>query len=115
MNYILPRNPREISFEENVLIVKKKSGGGEEKFSIQHKTAICLNLTKNSREDYSTVAGIVNRECEKFELKEFIPDMFKCLIFVQGLMAPEDDKIRTRILSKFKQNPKNNPQMVVKE
>ena len=35
---------------------------------------------KKSREDYSTFAGIINRECKNFKLKELTLDMFKCLI-----------------------------------
>ena len=56
--------------------------------------------------DYSIFAGIVNRECERFELKELNHDMFKYLIFVQGLTAPENGENRGRILSKLEQNPK---------
>ena len=41
--------------------------------------------------------------------------MFKCLIFVQGLTAPEDGEIRTRILSKLEQNPQISLQMVAEE
>ncbi len=41
--------------------------------------------------------------------------MFKCLIFVQGLTAPEDVEIRTRILSTLEQNPKISLQMVAEE
>ena len=41
--------------------------------------------------------------------------MFKCLIFVPGLAAPEDGEIRTRVLSKSEQNPKIRLQMVEEE
>ena len=41
--------------------------------------------------------------------------MFKWLIFVQGLTAPEDGEIRIRILSKLEQNPKISLQMVTEE
>ena len=53
--------------------------------------------------------------CERFKLKELTPDMFKGLIFVQGLTAPEDVEIRTRILSTLEQNPKISLQMVAEE
>ena len=65
--------------------------------------------------DYSSFAGIVNRERERFKLKELTPDKFKCSIFVQGLTAPEDGEIRTRILIKLEQNPKISLQMVAEE
>ena len=32
--------------------------------------------------------------CERFKLNELPPDIFKCLIFVQGLTAPEDGEIK---------------------
>ena len=111
-NYILLRNPGAILFKEIVLILKKNIQG--EKFSIKHNMAV-LKPDKKSGEDYSSFAGIVNRECERFKLKELTPDMFKCLIFVQGLTAPEDGEIRTRILSKLEQNPKISLQMVAEE
>ena len=41
--------------------------------------------------------------------------MFTCLIFVHGLRAPKDGEIRTRILSKLKQNIKISLQMGAKE
>ena len=41
--------------------------------------------------------------------------MFECLIFVQGLTALEDGKIRAIILSKLKQNPKISLQMFTEE
>ena len=51
-----------------------------------------------SGEDYFPFAGIVNTECESFKLKELTPNIFKSLIIVRGLMAPDDGKIRTKIL-----------------
>lgn len=65
-----------------------------------------MNLTKKEDEDFVTYAGIVNKECEKFELNELISDMFKGLIFVQGLTAKGDAEIRARILTKLEQNQK---------
>ena len=64
-DHILPRNPGEIAFEENVLILKKYLG---RKFSIQHQMA-GLKPDKKTREDYFTLTGIVNREGEMFKLK----------------------------------------------
>ena len=65
-----------------------------------------LKSDKKCREDYSTFARIVNRECEMFKLKELTPNILKYLIFVQGLMTPEDGEI-IRILSKLEQNHKS--------
>ena len=96
-NYMLLRNPREISFEETPNSEKNWWG---EKFSIQ-QVMVVLKPDKKRGEYYSTFPGIVNREFEMFKLKELTSDMFKCLIFVQGLMAPEDGKIRTKSKNQF--------------
>ena len=54
--------------------------------------------------DYTTFASIVNRECEKFKLSEIIPDMIKCLIFLQGRTAPKDAEIISRLPTKLKKD-----------
>ena len=37
----------------------------------------------------------------KFRLNEIIPDMFKCLIFIQGLTSSSEKEIRTRLLARL--------------
>ena len=59
-----------------------------------------LKPDKKEKKNFSTFAGIVNRECERFKFKELISNMFKCLSFVQKLMTLEDGKIRTELVSK---------------
>ena len=56
-----------------------------------------------------TFASIVKR------LNEITPDMFKCLIFVQGLTAPKDAEIRSRLLTKLEQDQKITLQNLVEE
>ena len=102
-NFILPRHPSEISFQETIQISTKVFG---EWCSLFNKHWQCLNLTKKENEDYTTFACIVNRECEKFRLSEITPDMFKCLIFIQGLTTPKDAEIRSRLLTKLEQDQK---------
>ena len=46
-----------------------------------------------------THASLVNAQCGAFKLKELSSSTFKCLIFVQGLSAPKDKEIRSRILT----------------
>ncbi|KER24867.1 hypothetical protein T265_07592 [Opisthorchis viverrini] len=58
-------------------------------------------LAKREADDYVTFAGIVNRECEKFQLQSPTEDQFKCLIFVAGLQSSQESDIRTRVLSKL--------------
>ena len=65
-----------------------------------------MNFTKKENENYTTFANILNRECEKGTLSEITLDMFKCLIFVQGLTAPKDAEIRSRLLRKLEQHQK---------
>lgn len=36
--------------------------------------------------------------CERFKMKKLTPDMFKCLILVQGFTANKDVEIHARIL-----------------
>ena len=61
---------------------------------------------EKANNDYVTNAGIPKRECERFKLNELTEDNFKCLIFVQGLMAERDSEIRSRILSKLETDSK---------
>ncbi|BHF81926.1 hypothetical protein SprV_0802506100 [Sparganum proliferum] len=64
----------------------------------------CLQLCKRDSDDFITYAGIVNRECGRFQLGSLTEDQFKCLIFICGLQSPTDADIRTRLLSKVHQN-----------
>ncbi|VDN11202.1 unnamed protein product [Dibothriocephalus latus] len=41
----------------------------------------CLKLVKNETDDLLTLASTVNREFERFKLRELTDDQFKCLIF----------------------------------
>ena len=50
----------------------------------------------------------VNRYCERFQLNEITPDMFKCLIFIQRLISPSEKEVRTRLLTKLEQVQKIN-------
>ncbi|BHF62224.1 hypothetical protein SprV_0200520500 [Sparganum proliferum] len=74
-NFILPKNPRG-----------------------------CLQLCKRDSDDFITYAGIVNRECGRFQLGSLTEDQFKCLMFICSLQSPKDADIRTRLLSKVQQN-----------
>ena len=51
-----------------------------------------LNLVKDEDEDFVIYTGVVNRECEK--MNELTSNLFKCLIFVEGLIANKDAEIR---------------------
>ena len=81
-------------------------------FHTQYK---CLDIVKREEADFVTNAGMVNAQCEAFKLKELSGDIFKCLILVQGLTAPKDKEIRSRILTIMEQDPNIALQKVTEE
>ncbi|RTG87283.1 uncharacterized protein DC041_0000570, partial [Schistosoma bovis] len=81
VNFILPQNPRDISFT-------------------RYK---CFQITKSPEDDYLTYAWKVNRECERFKINDITADQFKCLIFICGLKNAEDSDVRTRMLARIEQ------------
>ena len=69
--------------------------------SLFHKRWKCLNIFKDDQQDYLTFAGTVNKHCNDFKLADLTEDVFKCLIFAQGLVSTEDAEIRRRVLTKL--------------
>ena len=104
-NLILPKKPEDISFSETVKILCSIFGERDSLFHTRYK---CLNTQKEETDDIVTYAGKVNTQCELFKLKYLSVDMFKCYIFVQGLTAPRDKDLRSRILSIMEQDPEMN-------
>ena len=86
-----------------------------ERDSLFHTRYKCLNTQKEETDNIVTYAGKVNALCELFKLKDLSVDMFKCYIFVQGLTAPRDKDLRSRILSIMEQDPEMNLQKVTEE
>lgn len=72
-----------------------------------------LNLTKFD-EDFVNYAGIFNGEFVKFKLKELWPDIFNCLIFVQGLFSSKDAE-SCFIITNIEQDLKFNLTAKIKE
>ena len=70
-----------------------------------HKRWKCLNLTKRGSDDYLGLASVVNKNCDDIKLGELSADIFKCLVFAQGLVSAKDAEIRRRILSKLEDEP----------
>ena len=111
-NYIQLKNPRDILFQETIFLLTKTFG----KRSLLFNTCWqCLNLTKKNTDNYTIFASVVNRECKKFKLSELTPDMFKCLMYIQGLTAPKDVEIRSRLLSNLEQDLKLTLQNIPEE
>lgn len=67
---------------------------------------LCLNLVKNNNKDFIIYAGVVNRESEKLKLNKLTLDLFKCVLFVQGLISNNEAEIRSRIFAKLEMDPK---------
>lgn len=102
LNYILPSNPRDKSFEDTVQILTKIFGAQVSQFNVRYR---CFQISKSEGDDIIAYASRVNRECEKFKLSELNADQFKCLIFVCGLKAPSDAEYRIRLLNKLEGDP----------
>ncbi|CAH8597340.1 unnamed protein product [Dicrocoelium dendriticum] len=100
-NFILPRNPRDVTFDDTVRTLSQIFGEQSSLFNARYQ---CLQLVKRDADDFITYAGMVNRECQRFQLGSLTEDQFKCLIFVSGLQSPHDADIRTRLLSKLQQD-----------
>ena len=111
-NYILPNKPEEMLFEETIETLSKMFGEQNSLFHTRHK---CLNIIKEDDEDFIAYAGKVNAQCEQFKLKDLKEDMFKYLIFVQGLTSNKDKVIRSKILTMLEQDTEITLQKVSEE
>ncbi|CAH8651986.1 unnamed protein product, partial [Schistosoma intercalatum] len=111
-NFILPKNPRDFSFDDTVKTLSQIFGEQSSLFNIRYQ---CLKLTKEPGDDWVKHAGTVNRECERFRLSSMSEDQLKCLVSICSLRSPEDADIRTRILSKLEHCPNMTLQEVTTE
>ncbi|BHF83066.1 embryonic brain development [Sparganum proliferum] len=100
-NFILPKNPQEVTFKDTVQTLSQIFG---DQSTLLNTRFQCLQLCKRDSDDFITYAGIVNRECGRFQLGSLTEDQFKCLIFICGLQSRTDADIWTRLLSKVHQN-----------
>lgn len=96
LNYVLPKLPKEVKFEDNVKILKKIFGN---QISMLRKRFQCLQLLKSDCEDIISYGGHVNRACEDFQFQNLTLEHFKCLMFDSGLKASKYADVRTRLLS----------------
>ena len=112
MNYILPNKPEEMSFEETIETLSKMFGEWDSLFHSRYK---CLYIIKEDDEDFVAYARKINAQCERFKLKDLKEDMFKCLIFVQGLTSNKDKVIQSKILTILEQDAEITLQKVSEE
>ncbi|XP_055708916.1 uncharacterized protein K02A2.6-like [Phlebotomus papatasi] len=99
---LLPREPANLSFDENVANLIKLFGKGESLFCTRRK---CLQLILKDTDDLTTHAGVVNRHCEAFKLAECTADHFKALIFVNSLQSEKYVLVREQLLTKLETEP----------
>ena len=111
-NFILPKRPGDFSLADTVTRLSKLFG---ERCSLFHTRYQCFQIVKDENDDFVTFAALVNRECERFKLKEMTDDQFKPLILVCGLKSPREADIRTRILSKLENDPNITLQSISEE
>uniref|UniRef100_A0A1I8QAV2 Uncharacterized protein n=1 Tax=Stomoxys calcitrans TaxID=35570 RepID=A0A1I8QAV2_STOCA len=94
-NFVLPRQPHELSMEDTLKHLSKLFGRTETQVSQRYK---CLQISKMENEDFKEYASRVNHQCELLKLDELNADQFKCLIFILGLKSSDDGEIRIRLL-----------------
>ncbi|KAA3677759.1 uncharacterized protein DEA37_0005046 [Paragonimus westermani] len=97
-NYILPQKSRDFILKDTVSKLCSIFGERTSAFNIRYN---CLKISRHATKDIVTYAGRVNRECERFQLKQISDSQFKALIFVAGLTSSEDADIRTCLLAKL--------------
>ncbi|XP_029142979.1 uncharacterized protein K02A2.6-like, partial [Protobothrops mucrosquamatus] len=112
VDHILPKQPRDLKFDEVVAQLSEIFGETASLFSIRYE---CLKIVKHDTDDYGMLADTVNRECERFKLRLLTDDQFKCLIFIRALQSPQDADIRTRLLSKLDHDPDMNLKSLMAE
>ena len=95
---ILPKTTLDLSYDETRTTLERLFG---EKKSIFLKRYECFKSVKSATEDYATFATEVNRRCERSNISKMSADDMKCLVFVSGLQASEDNEVRTRLLCKL--------------
>ncbi|XP_055842359.1 uncharacterized protein K02A2.6-like [Episyrphus balteatus] len=102
-NLILPKQVKDISFEETIKKLKGMFGRKGTLFNVRFS---CLQTIKRKTDDLVTYASFLNKNWEEFKLSDLFIYQFKCLLFVTGLQAPEDSEIRTRLLASLEDEEK---------
>ncbi|BHF64856.1 hypothetical protein SprV_0200786400 [Sparganum proliferum] len=96
-NFLLPKNPREVTFKDTVQTLSQIFG---EQLSLFNARFRCMELCKRDSDDFITYAGIANRECRRSQLGSLTEGQFKCLIFICDRQSSKD----ADVLSKVQQN-----------
>ena len=112
MDYIIPKQTSELSFDEAVKSLMELYCP---KTSLFHKRWKCINLISKEGQDYTTFASDVNRHCDDFGLSSLSVDNFKVLIFIQGLVSIKDAEPRRRALNRLEKEPNITLQQLAEE
>ncbi|XP_018317261.1 uncharacterized protein K02A2.6-like [Mycetomoellerius zeteki] len=96
VDYILPSQPKDFTFEDTVKKLKQMFG---KKISLFNQRYNCMNTVKFQHEDFIAYAAQINKKCEDFQISKITANQFKCLIFVCGLRSPIDADIRIKLLN----------------
>ncbi|XP_059617802.1 uncharacterized protein K02A2.6-like [Phlebotomus argentipes] len=97
-NLLRPRDPAEISFEENVRRLSRLFGKGESFFSMRRK---CLQYTMDEADDWGNHGGLINSLCEDFQISACTPDQFKALMFCISIRSDRHISVREQLLAKL--------------
>ncbi|XP_037806223.1 uncharacterized protein K02A2.6-like [Lucilia sericata] len=104
-DYLLPKQPSDVTFQQTVDILKKLFGRKESLFSTRVK---CITNVKKEDEDIISYAAKVNRHCENFLINTCTADNFKCLILVNGLSSHKDQEYKARLLTLLESETEQN-------
>lgn len=94
---ILPKSPQDRSLAETVETLKLLFGHKETKFAMRHR---CFSIIKREEENFCDYAARINKNAEKFDIKNCTADDFKVLLFVSGLKSTQDSVILEKLLTK---------------
>ncbi|EPB67444.1 hypothetical protein ANCCEY_13469 [Ancylostoma ceylanicum] len=100
-NHILPKKTSDISSDETVKTLKEL---------FRHNTSVFARRyaylrTQRNDETIRDYTGLVNRRHEMAEFNDITHEQMKCLVWICGLVNPEDVDIRARALRKIEDNP----------
>ncbi|KAA3679627.1 uncharacterized protein DEA37_0007508 [Paragonimus westermani] len=102
-NYILPAEPRTLSFADIVEKLKEVFGDICFLFNARFHR---LQLVKRDNYYVVTYAGLADRECGLIKLGSLTGGQVRCLVFIYGLQAPSYSDLRSRLLTTIDQQPK---------
>ncbi|WKY15714.1 hypothetical protein Q1695_000865 [Nippostrongylus brasiliensis] len=100
-NHIRPYKTSDIPLEDTVKTLKQLFGHNASVFSRRYSYL----RTQRNGESLLDYTGTVNLRHDIAEFNDVTPEQMKCLVWICGLVAPEDADIRARALRKMEDNP----------